>query len=486
MAGTDLTEISSGERVRPGAGSEKKSGRVSSSDVDFSKIMLARSEKSSADTDFSSISAKSDNVSSDSKKRDDLVSTPEKDRFLKTDRKVKNKITDNSRDKSNLSDSDLEKASESFSKSVEKILKDELSVSSEDIEDALSELGLQFSDLIDPSNLIKVITFLTGSKDNLSMLTSEEIPAVMKMVSGLAKEISDTLAVKTEELQSALSSEKDTTGAIDISGMNPEKSEKSLSPDEMKLLSSVQPETSAAERKPSTSETINSASSDKGYSVQQDAEVIKTENEGESFSDDAGRDMPDNNHMTNAPASLINKNTELQADSNVFFRPVDKIDAKDIISQIASQIKNVRTEDMQRLTMTLKPEHLGKLMMDITEKNGIVRAKIITENENVKNALETQLELFKTSVNERGLKVNEIEISVASHGAGEDGFTGASPGNMENNGSNGSGNNHETDNSRMRNIDLYNEDDMPDDMTEAEKIAASIMRTEGNRVNYSA
>ena len=482
MAGTDLTEISSGERVRSGSGSEKKSGRVTSCNGDFGKIMLERSKKSSIVSD--SVSVKPDNVKNDSKKEDDKISSSDKDGLLKTDSKIKKKITDKTKENNKSDDSGLKEASDSFSQSVEKILKDELSVSSSDIEDAMAKLGLQFTDLIDPSNLIKVITLLKGSNDNLSMLMSEEIPAVMKMVSDLSKEISETLSMKTEELQAAFLSENNKAGSIDISEMDPVKNDQALSQDEMKLLNTVQPKDSTAAEKADTSAKDTASPDDP--SIQPEFTVIKTENEGGNFADDTGKDMSHNSHMPNISTSALNENTGLQADNYIPFQAEEKVNARDIISQIASQIKNVRTEDMQRLTMTLKPEHLGKLMMDITEKNGIVRARIITENENVKNALETQLELFKTSVNERGLKVNEIEISVASHGAGEGGSTGASPGNMENNGSNGSGNNSETDNYRMRNIDLHNTEDMPDDMTEAEKITASIMRAEGNRVNYSA
>ena len=43
------------------------------------------------------------------------------------------------------------------------------------------------------------------------------------------------------------------------------------------------------------------------------------------------------------------------------------------------------------MEMQLNPEHLGKIYLNISEREGVIRAQITAQNEAVKEALETQL-----------------------------------------------------------------------------------------------
>ena len=65
--------------------------------------------------------------------------------------------------------------------------------------------------------------------------------------------------------------------------------------------------------------------------------------------------------------------------------------------------------------MQLNPENLGKVtVMLATEESGIT-AKITAETEMAKNAIEQQLTILKENFEKQGLKVTEIEVTIASH-----------------------------------------------------------------------
>ena len=72
-------------------------------------------------------------------------------------------------------------------------------------------------------------------------------------------------------------------------------------------------------------------------------------------------------------------------------------------------------EAQTTMEMQLNPEHLGKLYIEVTTKEGNVSAHIMTQNELVKEALESQMAELKQSMNQAGVKVDAVEVTVGSH-----------------------------------------------------------------------
>ncbi len=64
---------------------------------------------------------------------------------------------------------------------------------------------------------------------------------------------------------------------------------------------------------------------------------------------------------------------------------------------------------------SLHPASLGNVHLQISEKAGIITAVITTENETVRDALLVQAMVLKEELNEQGLKVESVEVTVASH-----------------------------------------------------------------------
>ena len=90
-------------------------------------------------------------------------------------------------------------------------------------------------------------------------------------------------------------------------------------------------------------------------------------------------------------------------------------DAENVVKQVVEQIRVSVKADTSSFEMQLNPEHLGKINLQVAAKNGVVTAQIATENEAVKEALESQITALKESLNNQGIKVEAVEVTIASH-----------------------------------------------------------------------
>ena len=68
------------------------------------------------------------------------------------------------------------------------------------------------------------------------------------------------------------------------------------------------------------------------------------------------------------------------------------------------------------LEMQLNPANLGRVHLTVATTGGVATASMIVENQMAKNALESQMITLKESFAQQGLKVDEVEVTVAEFG----------------------------------------------------------------------
>ena len=132
------------------------------------------------------------------------------------------------------------------------------------------------------------------------------------------------------------------------------------------------------------------------------------------------------------------------------------------------------------MEMQLNPENLGKIYLNISEKEGVIRAQIAAQNEVVKEALETQMVELRQNLNQQGIKVDAIEVTVATHEFEQ---------NLE-----GQAKQEEQARQQMeenqkkarRSLNLNDLDGLTGLMSEEEELVAKIMRDNGNQVDLTA
>ena len=297
---------------------------------------------------------------------------------------------------------------EEFAKEIKDVVKDALGLSDTELETKMAELGITVLDLLNPQVLVKLIS----SVENVSPMTIVTDEDLSELLSTMTNKITETVNLFAMENQ--ISPEELTDEFSKFIKEN--ELVQTEVPDENTDVT-IQPETLTVVTDSETGEKIEISIKDN----RTESEVVKTgENpeieitetkEPQNDSDaDAGTDNAQNfmQNLTDAVAQSM----ETTSDVN----NVQYVDGADIIRQVIDSIRINATSEVQSIEIQLTPESLGKINLSVVAKDGIITASITAQNETVKNAIESQLVQLKEQLNNQGLKVESVEVTVASRG----------------------------------------------------------------------
>lgn len=392
----------------------------------------------------------------------------------------------------------LEDTKDAFETGVKEILKDELGVSDEQVEDAMSILGLQWMDLLNPASLSQLVTQLTGTEDACSLFMSEEFTNIMQNTDELVQSLSETLGISKDEwvaLQNQLAElTADFNETVDMADggvqeIAPQTDATITSQDTTVMAATVQ-------MTHTTEETQNvqpeEETEDAAPVIQVNAsEDAQTENNvSENASGEMGEPAAQSQKTKESSVNEHAQNMEFQVraeQQTVAPEEVNKvasrttIDVQDIMNQITEFAKVNLSPENSSIEMQLNPENLGKVYLHIAAtKEGNITAELAVSSETVKNALEAQIADLRTSLNQQGIKVDAVEVAIASHEFER---------NLEQNASGeeqqGS-QREESGRTAGRRLFRGELDELSGLMNEEEALAAQIMKDHGNTMDVTA
>lgn len=358
---------------------------------------------------------------------------------------------------------DLEKVQEVLGTIVQNLIgqiTETFSVSEEELQGVMDELGMTETDLMDPVQLNELLMAVSGAEDSFALLTDEELYGNVKSVLDLQK---DLTGQAQEELQ-----------------LTPEKWQDAVTKvvtEEPVITVEVEDHaTDAAERSQSDVElpTVEQEPEEKIQAPVQNTQEEKTKDSGNRHeSQTAGQqgnlllqNLKEENFLSGLQQASQTEGTQTT-------------DTQDIMRQIMDYMKVSVKADGSDLEMQLHPQSLGTLHVQVASKNGVVTANFITQNETVKAALESQMVQLKESFAEQGVKVEAIEVTVQTHS-------------FEQNLEQGRGNQSDQESGagvsrrRTRRINLNTAFAEDEPQTEEDRIAADIMSANGNTVDFTA
>ena len=353
---------------------------------------------------------------------------------------------------------DLEKVQEVVGTIVQNLIQqitETFSVSEEEVQGIMEDLGMTEVDLTDPGQLNELLMAVSGAQDSFALLTDESLYSDVKGIMDLQKELVEQAQ---EELQ--------------------------LTPEQwQETVPQITQETVAAE--PGKNEDIAPADAERETVIPQETEStteVPTQNTQEAKTGDSDKEE----HTTGGQhENLLLQNlkedsflTQLQETAQAEDAGATT-DTQDIMRQIMDYMKVSVKADGSDLEMQLHPQSLGTLHIQMASKNGVVTANFITENETVKAALESQMVQLKESFAEQGVKVEAIEVTVQTH-------------QFEQNLEQGRGHDSNPENEagvgrkRTRRINLNAAFAEEEPQTEEDRIAADMMSANGNTVDFTA
>ena len=401
-------------------------------------------------------------------------------------------------DKGMAQTKDVKDKTDAFAKDVKDAIKDELDVTDEQIEKAMEDLGLQFLDLTDQSNLAALVTKLSGSEDSASLLVSDAFPQIVLKVNDLAGGLQEDLGISMEDLQKMAElvttdvEEAGTTDNLYESAKATEVTEETMQKTE-DVKDTVVAEEATEQVEIPTEETIEPTKTDETDElVTAGSKDVTTEKQTDQGQEDATDQDTDAflKQQTKTEIHPTQDLTPMQAESPItefasHMEPTvelptgESVSVQSIIDQIVEASRTTMDGDKTTVEMLLHPEGLGKVLMEVTEENGQVRAHIYTQNEQVKEALENQMFQLKEQMNQSQTKVQSVEISVGTHE-----FERNLEAGQQNQEQGQEGQNQRP--KKMRNLNMNDLDDLQGLMTQEEELVTKMMRDQGNTVNYTA
>ena len=371
-------------------------------------------------------------------------------------------------------------------------IKEELGLTDEELLSIMETLGLTQMDLLRPESMQAIIMAATGETDGMSILTDENLymslqtltNAVEETVADLQQQLQvdenafgDILkqmevSSKPETLDMVMTEAKEPVVMVEQTGKVMQQ-EVSAVDAEAEELAEAEPENTANTKQSAmqTGELTETEEKSTGDETGSGKDSSGTKNEAGAENYQTGNSFLQGMVRTGSDSWNMNA---LQNEAEI---PYQQADVENIMNQITEHIKIETGAELTEMEMQLQPETLGTLRIHLTAKEGVVTAQFTAENETVKAVLEAQTVQLKENLNNQGIKVEAVEVTVANQG-----FERSYADNSEN-----SGKYEEPKKKGTRKIQLTDEvsiDEM--ELSDEERIAAEMMEMNGNTVDYMA
>lgn len=374
---------------------------------------------------------------------------------------------------------------EEAAKAADNVVKEaarELGISEEDVLKAMEALGMTWMDILNPGNMAKLVLQLSGETDMMNLLTDEGLyHTVQNLVETVNTEVAalqEALSMNDEEFMQFMTKLNEFVDA-EQTVQQPDMTETLPTEPIVEIIREAEP-AAVTEKEPlPKQEAAEDISLQNKTEVKQPIEAATEKQpakQHETEGDNAQSKQPTFlQQMTNANAV---QNAAADEPTAV---PFASQETKQIMNQIMDYMKINVTPDISEMELQLHPESLGNVRIQLAAKEGVLTAHFKAESELVKTAIETQMVQLRENLNEKGIKVEAIEVTVESH---------AFERNLEQGNSDSSSFSEEPKKKSARRINLSSingAEELPiEEMEDADRIAAEMMADAGNTVDFTA
>ncbi len=394
-----------------------------------------------------------------------------------------------------VNDAKAQQAQDTVRESGEKLVEEiaeEMDVTPEEVEAAMAALGMTAIELFDPENMKQLLLAISGNGDQLSLVTNENLYMNLQNLFATAAEtlegLQQELGLSEEDLNALIEqmipdgkemNVQDGDIARQTAEVLPEAlpEEQELGLEGMKDYTvSIQKDGNSVQVKVQVDDESGAKSVQETVTDAQKTAVQSSAKTGEKNAFENNRREGDSagEMFLQTPARQANVN-EASAVSENFYQSTQ---TNEIMDQIMEYMKINLKADVHEVEMQLHPASLGTVNVQIAAKEGAVTAQFTTQNEVVRAAIESQLIQLKQQFEEQGIKIDAVEVTVASHEYDQQ-FDQSSADTQQDQKKSGRG-------SRRINLDELDAEEDLEEMEDSERISVEMMRANGGTVDYMA
>ena len=359
---------------------------------------------------------------------------------------------------------------------------EELGVSEEEVVEAMEVLGLSVIDLLAQGNMAALTAQLTGMQ-TVDVLTDEamfaQITELTATVQNELQEVADSLGMSMEQLQAALEEQlavgeevqMSEAPAMEVQGAD-ESTEAVEGMVESDVVEVTEGKVEVQEAPKADASLTESEVEVKTTTVTEQTKTTDGHNESRGDESALMQSGANAQSMQNSANVVAEVPTE-----ELFSGQMDMEQTKELINQISDYVRVHRAENVSSMEIQLHPVELGTVNLQVVAKDGAVSATLAVQDETIRAAMESQIIQLREALQEQGLKIDAVEVTVATHEFEQ---------NLDQHGKDAEENAAKEKKSGRRILDLneIGQDEVDgEEMSEADRLQVEMMRMGGNRLN---
>ena len=340
---------------------------------------------------------------------------------------------------------------------VEDIVKDVLKLDDDQMDAILAAMGITVLQLLDLQILQQFVLTAEGAGDITDMLTSEMMLADYQMILQQFAQMPEGVSEILAQMEPVSEDDADLQGILqELTAVKPEQAP--VVSDGEVLQKAVNTQEPAILGQTSSSDSSKTMS-------------------GESNASSTESFVQTSQPQTDASVEAVPfaQQFDLQGAREVQDAPMPNQSVQ-IIEQIVRQIRVSVTDTTSTMEMQLNPERLGKVLLTISAKEGMMTANFTVQTEEARLALESQMYQLRDTLEQKEIKVEAVSISVSDFSFAQGGGDDADSKNLEQ----GDGK------SRRFQFEDSEEEAQEASDKEAERVRKSVMRDHGGSVDFTA
>ncbi len=354
----------------------------------------------------------------------------------------------------------------------------EMTETSEDEIIAVMEmLGLGVIDLLNPENIIQVVNALDTSSEGMNLIVDSELYSSLQDILGDVNEMNEELIrefdISPEDIENTVNMMKDKAPELTVNEEPEIKADikETVTTTDEQITKTVDPQAEMIARADESAENsiLNAAVSE-----------MENSDTG-SGKDKQGSNLFKNQETVNPFNQIVNNivDAAVSAENTSGITYTDRAQMEEIVRQITDKITVMTSENETSMELSLHPASLGNVNILLTSSKDGITAKFTAQNEIVKEAVESQMTALMQKFDEQGVKVTSVEITIASHAFEQ---------NLQQEDQNQEARDQMEKNKKsLRRINLAEiDEEIEEEMSQAELIAAQMMAYNGNMIDFSA
>lgn len=394
---------------------------------------------------------------------------------------------------------------------IRNVVKTALGVDEETMEAVLAEMGIMPIELLQPENLQQFILMVDGGQEITDFLMNEEMMGDFNLVSEILQtldmtEITDTPLTEILQQMTKMTEEI----PVDMDSLSDGVLTDALSQDSELPLSQQTEDVAILQEEP---EVVVVQQEDLDPVVRQTAPEEKQLQEGNQDQMVSSVDLSDVTAQNNVSSDDLSQNKansdasdqqesqlpeqftsvrpepefiavgnhiqqQMVADSvSEIATPQPTPQMVQIVEQIVEQIRIHVQADNTTMEMQLNPESLGKVLLTISNRAGMMTANFTVQTEEARMAVESQMYTLRENLEQKELKVDAVEVTVSNFEFTQSGGNGGDQKDLNQ----GDG--------RSRRFRMEEQEEDGEEISqeaEAERVRRNVMRDNGGSVDFIA